>query len=727
VSARPPEPRALLRQVSVRTANICLAFAVFVSGVYLLLPAGLTQSVVYDGLGFVSAAAILVGVRRNRPSYPLPWYLFSLGLVLYSVGDVIWDVYDLWLNRNPFPSVADGFYLSCYPCFFFGLLLLVRRLGRGQGWAATVDALIVTAGIAVPTWVFVIDPNAHSVGSTVLQRAILVAYPIMDLILLGVLARLLFVPGGRTASFRALVAAVVLMTFADLVYAGGSDTYNAGNWLDVPWLLSRCLWGIAALYPSMRLLTEVGSERETRLSPRHLVLLVLASALAPAVLLVERAHSESIDAIAIAIGGATLSLLVLLRMAGLLRQTERLRLDERRADQRMRDVVDDLDGVVWEATGDMRRFSFVAGRVEDLLGYPSERWLDEEDFWERLVHPEDRVRVGALRRRALERSKDYTAEYRAMQANGRTIWVRDLVHVHMAGEEPLLRGLMIDVSERRRVDAERDRLLVAARQSSVEAEQARRELAEQNERLLELDRLKDEFVALVSHELRSPLTSIRGYLELVLDGHAGDVTEDQRQFLEVVQRGADRLLHLVGDLLFVAQVQAGALSLELVDVDLRDLASQAIEAAKPAAEQKGIQLVPALNGAVTVLGDRDRLGQLVDNLLSNAVKFTSEGGEVEIVVADDGEGALFEVRDSGIGIPEAEQRRLFERFFRSSAATKRAIPGTGLGLGIAKAIVDAHGGAIEVESAEGIGTTFRVRLPLDRPRQATRPREQAVA
>jgi PAS domain S-box-containing protein len=713
--------------VSVRTANICLAFAVLVSGVYLLLPSDVTQSVVYDALGFVAAAVILVGVRRNRPAYPLPWYLFSLGLVLYSVGDVIWDVYDLWLNRSPFPSAADGFYLASYPCFFLGLLLLVRRLGRGQGWAATTDALIVTAGIAVPTWVFVIDPNAHDVGSTTLERAILVAYPIMDLILLGVLARLLFVPGGRTASYRALVAGVLLMTFADLVYAGGSDSYASGNWLDVAWLLSRCVLGVAALYPSMRLLTEVAPERETRLSTRHLAVLVVASALAPAVLLIEWIRGHSIDAVAIAVGGATLSLLVVLRMAGLLRTTERLRLDERRADQRMRDVVDDLDGVVWEATGDMRRFSFVAGRVEDLLGYPGHRWLQEDDFWECIVHPEDRVRVGALRRRALERSKDYTAEYRAVHANGDAIWVRDLVHVHSAGEATLLRGLMIDVNERRRVDAERERLLVAARQSSAEAEQARLELAEQNERLLELDRLKDEFVALVSHELRSPLTSIRGYLELVLDGHAGDVTEDQRQFLEVVQRGADRLLHLVGDLLFVAQVQAGALSLELAAVDLRDLATQAIEAARPAAEEKGIELVTTLNGAVPVLGDRDRLEQLVDNLLSNAVKFTSDGGEVEIVVADNEIGALFEVRDSGIGIPQGEQERLFERFFRSTAATKRAIPGTGLGLGIAKAIVDAHGGAIEVESAEGIGTTFRVHLPVDRPRPATRPRERAIA
>jgi PAS domain S-box-containing protein len=712
--------------VSVRAANTCLAIAVLLVGAYPLLPKGVPQSVLYDGLGFVAVAAILVGVRLNRPSKPLPWYLFAAGLALNAGGDVVWDVYDLGFGLDPFPA-SDVLYLACYPFFLAGLILLVRQLGKGQGSAALTDALIVTAGIAVPTWVFVIDPYAHQVGSSLLERTILIAYPVLDLILLAVLARLLFVPGARTASFRALVAAVVLMTFADLVYAGVSNSYDPGNWLDVFWLLSRAVWAGAALYPSMTSLTQVVPERPGRLSARHLALLVSASALAPAVLLVQRLRGDAIDATAIAVGGATISLLVLLRMAGLVRRVEWLNVHERKADQRMRDVVHDLDGVVWEVTGDERRFSFVAGRAEELLGYTRERWLDEDDFWERIVHPEDRVRVGALRRRALARTKDYAAEYRAVRTDGRVIWVRDLVHVRSAGEGKLLRGLMIDVSERRRVDAERDRLLMAERQSRAEAEQARGELAERNERLLELDRLKDEFVALVSHELRSPLTSIRGYLELVLDGHAGELSDDQKQFLEVVQRGADRLLHLVGDLLFVAQVQAGALALEFASVDLRDLAAQAVEAARPVAEQKGIELVTHVNGVPPVLGDRDRLAQLVDNLLSNALKFTTEGGRVEVVVADDEDGALVEVRDSGIGIPEAEQKRLFERFFRSSAATKRAIPGTGLGLGIAKAIVDAHGGGIDVESQEGVGTTFRVHLPVDRPNRPSRPQEQAVA
>src|SRR5262249_22935627 len=145
-------------------------------------------------------------------------------------------------------------------------------------------------------------------------------------------------------------------------------------------------------------------------------------------------------------------------------------------------------------------------------------------------------------------------------------------------------------------------------------------------------------------------------------------------------------------------------------------------------EERGIQLASDIDpDAPPVHGDRERLAQLIDNLLSNALKFTMEGGLVEVVVADDERGAVLEVRDSGIGIPAEEQTRPVERFFRSSAAPKRAIPGTGLGLGIGKAIVDAHGGAIELDSREGVGTTFRIHLPVDRPRERPRPRERAVA
>jgi PAS domain S-box-containing protein len=255
-----------------------------------------------------------------------------------------------------------------------------------------------------------------------------------------------------------------------------------------------------------------------------------------------------------------------------------------------------------------------------------------------------------------------------------------------------------DVTRRKQTEAERERLL--------------RELEAQNERLLELDRLKDEFVALVSHELRTPLTSIRGYLELLLEGEAGELTDDQRQFLGVVERNAHRLLALVGDLLFLAQVEAGKLSLEIGAVDLGAVAAECVETARPQADEKGVTLTLATGPLGLLAGDRARLAQLLDNLVSNGIKFTSSGGRVDVRIRGVRGNAVVEVRDTGMGIPAEEQEHLFERFYRTSKATEQAIPGTGLGLAISKAIVHAHGGRITLASEDGAGTTFSVSLPI---------------
>jgi signal transduction histidine kinase len=243
-----------------------------------------------------------------------------------------------------------------------------------------------------------------------------------------------------------------------------------------------------------------------------------------------------------------------------------------------------------------------------------------------------------------------------------------------------------------------------------------REIDSRNEQLRQLDRVKDDFVASVSHELRTPLTSIRGYLELVLDGEAGDLTEEQHQFLGIVDRNADRLLRVVGDLLFVAQVDAGKITIERAPTDVDELVREAVEAARPTATEQGVELELEVDGLGPLHADRARLAQVVDNLISNAVKFTPFGGRVEVRSAREGDLAVLEVADTGIGISPEDQDQLFQRFFRTEEATKRAIQGTGLGLSIAQAIVEAHYGTISVTSVPGAGTTFRVELPLARER-----------
>jgi signal transduction histidine kinase len=239
-----------------------------------------------------------------------------------------------------------------------------------------------------------------------------------------------------------------------------------------------------------------------------------------------------------------------------------------------------------------------------------------------------------------------------------------------------------------------------------------RRIRAQNEQLRALDRLKDDFVASVSHELRTPLTSIRGYLELLTSGEAGQLNDEQERFLAVVDRNADRLLNVVGDLLFVSQVEAGVISLEQNPFELVGLLKESVDAARPAAEAKEVAVELSADHLAEVNADRARLAQVFDNLLSNAIKFTPAGGFVDVEIVAEGDGVKVRVSDTGMGISAEDQERLFTRFFRTAAASEQAIQGTGLGLAIVKAIVEGHGGTITVESEVGVGTTFWVELPL---------------
>lgn len=414
--------------------------------------------------------------------------------------------------------------------------------------------------------------------------------------------------------------------------------------------------------------------------------------------------------------------------------TDRLELlweRERLVETRYRSLVEQIPLVIYiDALDETSSNIYTSPQIEGLVGYSPEEWVEDRELFTKLLHPDDRKRVmGEIARAHEADAESFCSEYRLLSRDGRVVWVHDeSVTVREEDGRPLYaQGYIFDITARKLAEMERERLLAGEQRARTEAERARGAFARQNadlvrlnERLLELDRLKDEFVALVSHELRTPLTSIRGYLELIREGKGGKVTKKQERFLEVMNRNSERLLRLVSDLLFVAQAESGNVSLELEQLDLAGVAKESVDATRPLAATRAIALTIESEDELRVVADRARLVQLLDNLLSNALKFTPEGGRVDVTVSAQNGHAVLEVADSGIGIPRGEQDRLFDRFFRASTATAQAVPGTGLGLAIAKAIVDAHDGSIEVESDEGSGSTFRVQLPVRqrRPRPA---------
>jgi signal transduction histidine kinase len=226
----------------------------------------------------------------------------------------------------------------------------------------------------------------------------------------------------------------------------------------------------------------------------------------------------------------------------------------------------------------------------------------------------------------------------------------------------------------------------------------------------ELERMRDAFVATVSHELRTPLTSISGFLEMLHD-EEHRIGDTGRTYLDVIRRSTERLHHLVEDLLLVAQIEARRVDLQHEPIDLAAVAERSVEAVRPWAREKQVRVELNTDDVPEILGDERRLGQVLDNLLSNAVKFSRDGGVVEVAVEREDGAARIVVTDHGIGIPADEQGHVFSRFYRARAASELAVPGTGLGLAITRALVDQHGGTIDLASREGEGTTVTVRLP----------------
>ncbi len=277
-------------------------------------PAGLGQDIVYVAVGLSGVIAVLVGVRLNQPTRRAPWLLMAAGQLTWVVGDAV----DSWFQDvehvTRYPSLADAFYLAAYPVLGWSLILLIRRRRSGRDVAGLLDSAIVTAGLGVLSWVLLAHPTMLESQQSLAASAVGVAYPVADILLIGLLVRLVTTPGGRTPSFRLLLTAVSLLVLGDTASDLVNLVSSSATTFDFLWLGSYVLWGAAALHPSMRSMSDSEPVTEQGFSRRRLVALTFATLTAPATFAVQLLFAHSVDGWAIVAGSVVLFLLVVGRM-----------------------------------------------------------------------------------------------------------------------------------------------------------------------------------------------------------------------------------------------------------------------------------------------------------------------------------------------------------------------------------------------------------------------------
>jgi signal transduction histidine kinase len=275
--------------------------------------------------------------------------------------------------------------------------------------------------------------------------------------------------------------------------------------------------------------------------------------------------------------------------------------------------------------------------------------------------------------------------------------------------------------------------IAAIQDAYNELTEKNRRLADSVEKLKELDKLKSNFLATVSHELRTPLTSVIGYSEMLLEGLAGELASEQRDYVQIIMEKGDQLLQIINEVLDISKIEAGNIQLSCEAINLSDLLQQVSDAMMPQARRKEITLTYEMQNAVpSIWADRAKTRQVLLNLVSNAVKFTPRGGQVGVsaapcTLASGAPGVQIAVQDSGIGVPAEARDRIFEAFYQVDSSSTREYGGTGLGLSIVKNFVEAHGGRVWVDPASGGGgSVFYVQLPVRGATQRGGQRSQLV-
>jgi diguanylate cyclase (GGDEF)-like protein/PAS domain S-box-containing protein len=305
--------------------QVYLVVGALICALYVFVPPFAGSGPVFNLLGLSPVIAILVGLRRYRAVSPGPWRWFALGFLLFWAGDLYTYSYPrLFQHEVPFPSIGDAAYLVVYPALMAGLLILVRRRNPERDRAGLIDSLIITLGLSLISWVALIQPSLHDDGLSTVAKLVSIAYPVGDILLLAAAIRLAVDTGARRPAFYLLALSIVALLATDFAYGlvTLAGAYDGQVWLDVGWISFYLLWGAAALHPSMAELERAAPDRDARLTPQRLVLLVCASLMAPVMALLQVIDNAD-DRLVVNVTAIFLFGLVVTRMAGLVRQQER--------------------------------------------------------------------------------------------------------------------------------------------------------------------------------------------------------------------------------------------------------------------------------------------------------------------------------------------------------------------------------------------------------------------
>jgi len=629
-------------------------------------------------------AAACLAARRCRDARALRtfWLLIALAWSVQLCADSLLVLYDVILDQAHFPSLADPFFLAFYPLLLLALLRAPAADGeRPERFRTALDCALIVAGAGAAIWYFVLGPNIEEGGQTLLATVVSIAYPVGDIAALSALAVVMLRRTDRRlrTPLRWIAVGLTMLIAADTVYGYEllHNTYSPGDPVDILYLLLIIPFGLAAL--SQRRVSadtgDVEAHEERRIAS---ILPYIAMAIGFTFVISIEAKDRFFPDFSLLLLTVAVAALAALRQ--LLTQREQQRTAEalRESEGLFRGIYANAGiGIAISTFEDGRpRIVDVNPAFTKMMGYSAEE-LRGGDF--SMITPTENLGSLQEMREAIQAGEEVIArEQPCRRKNGSTVYGSLTVSVirDEDGAPQMLVGAIEDISRRKA------------------AEQA-----------------KDEFVSVVGHELRTPLTSIRGSLGLLQGGVVGEVSGEAMGMIDTAVTNADRLVRLINDILDLERMESGRLQLQTAPVRTRDLVDQSLDVVGAIAKAAGVELRAEVVD-FRLEADADRVVQTLTNLLANAIKFSRPGGEVCVTVSAEEDGARFTVLDHGRGIPAGRLDSIFERFGQIDASDAREKGGAGLGLTIARQIVEGHCGRIWAESSPEAGTRLQFTLPL---------------